>query len=189
MDVEDAAALIARAVPAPGGIWADLGAGEGTFTHALLRVTGRGSTIYAVDRSAAAITSLTEWSARVAPNVVPVLGDFTGELALPGLNGSRLDGILLANSLHFVADPDATLRRVARLLRPGGRAVFVEYDRRAASRWVPYPVSPDRLKELVVAAGFSAPAVVATTQSAYSGLIYVAYADLLDPRPGARRGE
>jgi len=37
MKIDDARALIAGAVPRRAGVWADLGAGDGTFTQALAR--------------------------------------------------------------------------------------------------------------------------------------------------------
>jgi hypothetical protein len=40
--------------------------------------------------------------------------------------------------LHGVRLP-VVIRLVERLI-PGGRVVLVEYDRRAHSRWVPYPI-------------------------------------------------
>jgi hypothetical protein len=40
--------------------------------------------------------------------------------------------------LHGVRLP-VVIRLVERL-RPGGRVVLAEYDRRAHSRWVPYPI-------------------------------------------------
>jgi hypothetical protein len=52
------------------------------------------------------------------------------------------DGMLLANSLHFVRDAAAVLARLAARVRPGGRVVLVEYDKRRASPWIPYPIPP-----------------------------------------------
>lgn len=174
MKTSDATDLIRSAIPQTGGTWADLGAGGGTFTRALVELLGEQGRVYAVDNSAQAIAALTEWSAASASNVTVVHGDFTDELpALPG----NLDGILLANSLHFVRDGGAVLARLARLLRPGGRVVIVEYDRRAASRWVPYPVSIASLASLADAAGLTRPRVVESRPSNYEGIIYVAYAE------------
>jgi len=58
MKIDDAQALIAGAVPRRAGVWADLGAGDGTFTQALARLLEPGSRIYAVDRDRAALAAL-----------------------------------------------------------------------------------------------------------------------------------
>lgn len=93
-----------------------------------------------------------------------------------------LDGFLLANSLHFVQDAESVLARIAARLRPEGRAVLVEYDRRTANRWVPYPIPPARLERLAASAGFSAPVVTAIHPSAFHGNLYAAF--LTRPVPG-----
>jgi SAM-dependent methyltransferase len=177
MNSNDAVALLAGAVPRAPGVWADLGAGAGTFTRALVELLGPEARIYAVDRDARAVTALQRWAVQDAPNVIPVAGDFTGPLNLPGLVAPQLDGILLANALHFVPDAGVVLRRLAEQVRPGGRVVVVEYDRRAASRWVPYPIPPVRLAKLATAAGLAAPRVTATRPSAFGGTLYVAAAE------------
>ena len=184
MEIRDAVALITDAVPRRGGTWADLGAGEGTFTRALAELLGPEATIYAVDSDRAAIAALTRWS-RTASHIVPVEGDFTRPSALADLGESALDGILLANSLHFVPDARRALTQLVKLLRPGGRAVFVEYDRRARSRWVPYPISPAQLNELATAAGLSAPTITSRTSSAFGGEIYAAVSQRGDATTGA----
>jgi SAM-dependent methyltransferase len=173
VNTRDAVALIADAVPRRAGTWADVGAGDGTFTRALVDLLGPGARIYAVDRDARALASLRRWAARSGANVIPVEADFTRLLELPEL----LDGLLVANALHFARDADVVLARLAALVRPGGRVVIVEYDRRAASRWVPYPIGRDRLPDLTADAGLSPPRVTATVPSAFGGIIYVAAAD------------
>jgi ubiquinone/menaquinone biosynthesis C-methylase UbiE len=105
-----------------------------------------------------------------------VAADFTGPFDLPGLPAPQFDGILLANALHFVADGEVVLRRLAKWVRPGGRVVVIEYDQRAASRWVPYPIPPARLAELAVSAGLAAPTVTGTRPSTFGGTLYVAVA-------------
>ncbi len=84
--------------------------------------------------------------------------------------------MLLANVLHFIADAEAALPRIAANLRPGGRLVLVEYEGRRPGPWVPYPVSAARFRELAPAAGLTPPEVVATRPSAYGGEMYVATA-------------
>ena len=179
MNTRDAVALIAGAIPRRPGTWADLGAGEGAFTRALAELLGPNSRIYAVDRDARAVAALERWAAKEAANVTAVGADFTRPLDLPGLDEPTLDGILLANALHFVPDADVVLRGLTTWVRPGGRVVLVEYDRRAANRWVPYPIPAARLDALTASAGLSAPVITATRPSAFGGVLYVAAADRL----------
>src|SRR5512143_2464105 len=145
MDVNDAVELIRDAVGGGDGtgVWADLGAGTGTFTRALARILDAGSTIYAVDDDASAVVALRAWATTTA-RVIAVKADFRQPLDLPGLGAALLDGILLANALHFVADAERVLTRLAQRVRAGGRIVVVEYDRRAPGPWVPYPIHASR---------------------------------------------
>ena len=177
MKVEAAVALIRDAVVGAGARWADLGAGSGTFTRALVELLGEGARIYAVDRDPRAVRELRIWAREEASGVTVVEADFTRRLESSDFGGASLDGLLLANALHFVSDPGAVLARLVKLLRPGGRVALVEYDRRAANRWVPYPIGVVRLPNLATEAGLSPPTVVATRPSDYGGIIYAARMD------------
>jgi len=115
-----------------------------------------------------------------------VAADFTEPFDLPGLPAPQLDGVLLANALHFVSDGEAVLRRLAKWVRPGGRVVVIEYNQRGATRWVPYPIPPARLATLTAAAGLAAPVVTATRPSAFGGTLYVAAAERLVVSPRGR---
>ncbi len=83
MQIEDAVALIRSAVDGHNGLWADLGAGRGTFTRALARILSADSTIVAVDRDSDALAEIASWAKAEAPNVTTARGDFTETLALP----------------------------------------------------------------------------------------------------------
>jgi len=181
MDTRDAVELIAGAFPRRGGTWADLGCGEGVFTRALASLLGPGSRIYALDRDPGAIAALERWARTEAAPVIPLVADFTRPFELPDPPEAGLDGMLLANSLHFVADADSVLARLAAALVPGGRMVFVEYDRRHPNRWVPYPIPENHLPALVASAGLSTPVITARRASAFGGTLYVAVAE----RPAA----
>src|SRR5215831_1789021 len=165
VNVRDAIALIEKAVPKRSGTWADFGSGEGTFSRALVQLTGSESRLYAVDRDANALASLARWARAEAPNLVTVVADYSRSFELPGLEPPALDGMLFANSLHYVADQAAVLARLTRWLKPDGRAVFAEYDQRRATQWVPYPIPAARLPELAQAAGLTAPAITARRRS------------------------
>jgi SAM-dependent methyltransferase len=174
--------LLADAVPAGPGVWADLGAGAGTFTRALVARLGPGGRIYAVDREARAIAGLQRWADRLngaQAVVMPLQADFTRPFELPELGAPGLDGLLLANALHYVPEPGPLLGRLAGLVRPRGRVVIAEYDGRAANPWVPYPIPSAALPRLAGAAGLSTPVVTATRRSSFGGTLYVARADRL----------
>jgi SAM-dependent methyltransferase len=176
MTPAEAQSLLATAIDSEGGVWADLGAGEGTFTRALASLLGADARIYAVERDAAAVESLKR-VARATPAIEPVVADFSDSYEPPQL----LDGILLANSLHYQRDAGDVLARLAQSLKPGGRVVLIEYDRRRANQWVPYPIAIASLPALAARAGLSAPAVVARRASIYQGELYVAIAERIKP--------
>jgi SAM-dependent methyltransferase len=179
MDTRDAVALIAAAVPKHGGrVWADFGAGDGTFTRALVELLGSGCRVYAVDRDATALAAIDQWPTAVRADVIPVVADLSRPFALPALGETLLDGALFANTLHFIRHAEDVLARLVSLVKPGGRVVLVEYDRRAPSRWVPYPIPSTRLPTLAASAGLSPPVITTTRPSAFGGELYVAAADV-----------
>lgn len=159
----DAVAMFAGAPlerPAPSR-WADLGAGDGTFTVALADRLAPGSTIHAVDRDAAALARIAASKNGVA--IETHVADFTRSLPVP----SSLDGIVMANALHFVRDKPAFLKTCAARLNSGGRFLIVEYDTDTANPWVPYPVSLSSLPGLLAAIGFSKVESLGTRRSFY----------------------
>jgi len=174
MTTHEAAELIRSAVTGHEGLWADLGAGSGIFTRALVEILGPTARVYAVDRDPGALAGLARWAKKKAPGVITLAADFTRPLGLPAL-----DGMLFANALHFVEDAPGALARLAAHVRPGGRVVVVEYDGRGPNRWVPYPIPAGRWPELARAAGLTVPAVRARRPSAFGGDLYVATAEHL----------
>ncbi|MFF9499679.1 methyltransferase [Streptomyces sp. NPDC014656] len=109
----------------------DLGCGTGTSTAALLRAFPRAS-VTGVDASAGMLARALEkpWPERVSFVRAPV-----EEMAAVEAGGPY-DAVFAAYLLRNVADPDAVLGAVRRLLRPGGRLCVHEYalSGRAADR-------------------------------------------------------
>ena len=103
MNHSDLVALLEGGIDNPGGSWADLGAGEGAFTFALAELLGPRTQIIALDKDARALSGIREEMARRFPDVrfSATAADFTRRLQL-----SDLDGMVMANSLHFVRDSD-----------------------------------------------------------------------------------
>jgi ubiquinone/menaquinone biosynthesis C-methylase UbiE len=179
VNTRDAVELISSAFSEPGSTWLELGAGEGTFTRALAELVGPRGRIYAVDREPSAVAALERWAATGVGNVIPVAADFAQSFKLPGLHAPMLHGLLFANSLHFVRNAEVVVARLAAWLKPGGRVVFIEYDRRSADRWVPFPIPIARLAKLAAGARLSNPRITATRPSVYGGDLYVAVAQAL----------
>jgi len=167
----DLVGLLRDGVDSKAGRWADLGAGEGAFTLALADLLGPGAHITAVDRDAGALRELAQAMGRRFPNTTldVVAGDFTRPLAL-----ADLDGIVMANSLHFARDKRPVLERVKSMLRPGGRLIVVEYGSDRGNPWVPHPFSFERWEEMAAGAGFVGTRLLDTVPSRYLGSMYSA---------------
>jgi ubiquinone/menaquinone biosynthesis C-methylase UbiE len=189
MERSEMVALIGGGVPAPGGAWADLGAGSGNFTWALRELLGPQATIYAVDRDGKAIRQQRERlrEATAGAAIIPLQADFTRPLD-PSINSGRglpaLDGVLMANALHFIRDQETTLALVAGYLRPGGRVLLVEYDLRAPLPWVPFPVPFARFQALAASAGLHEVTKIGSRISPSSGIAMYAAAAV---RPAEER--
>lgn len=184
MKLTEAIALIRAAVGSESGAWADLGAGTGTFTEALAVILGRSGSVVAVDHDANAVTALQALAHADGSraSVTAAVGDLAKLDAIVELQGTELDGALFANSLHYVPDPTYVLTSAGTLIRPGGRVVIVEYDQDRSNRWVPYPLSAERLQRVVEQAGLRSFDVVARRPSAYQGEMYCAIAFVPDGR-------
>lgn len=174
MDHADHVALLRDAVQ-PGATWADIGAGTGAFTLALAELLGPSGRIVAVDRDEGALAENAKVAAARFPGVAVQtrVADFDGPLALP-----PLDGLVAANSLHFVTRKRqaGVIRALARHLRPGGRFVVVEYDADRGNPWVPHPFSHASWQQLAVAAGLVEPRLIGRVPSRFLGAIYSAVA-------------
>jgi len=151
MTIEQASILIRSAVvllPATGqpASWADLGCGSGLFTEALAGLLSEGSTLYGIDTN----PQLKRQVAGNGTSIVPLPADFVKD----DLPLSNLDGILMANSLHYVQDKPALLQRLRLYMQATAPFLIVEYDiDTPVPTWVPYPVSYASLTRLFAGQG------------------------------------
>ena len=172
MDHADHVALLRPAV-APGGTWADIGAGEGAFTLALADLLGPGGRIVAVDRDRRALERNAEAVKARFPAVAieTLVADFQRPLTLPAL-----DGLVAANSLHFVGrnqQVEVVAALAAHLVR-GGRFVVVEYDADRGNPWVPHPFSYASWERLAESAGLTDTRRLGRVPSRFLDAIYSA---------------
>src|SRR5229473_1536321 len=162
VDQAELVGLLRGGVDAKRGHWADLGAGA----H-----------ITAVDREAGSLRALADAMGKRFPatQLDVVRADFTRPLAL-----AVLDGIVMANSLHFVRDKRPVLAQVQSMLRPGGRLIVVEYGSDGGNPWVPHPFTYERWEQMAADAGFERTRLLGTVPSRYLGSMYsaITYAPL-----------
>lgn len=174
MDHQDHVNLLKPANLSPGGTWADFGAGSGAFTLALRELVGPHADLYAIDKDRRSFKELEKAHREkftTSQNVHPVHADFTGVLSVP-----PLDGIVMANSLHYYKDKEKVLRHVRSFLKLNGVMLLVEYNVDSGNMWVPYPLSFETYRLLALRTGFSEPRLLGTVPSRFLREFYSAAA-------------
>jgi len=171
MTHEDHVALLRGGIPIIGGVWADFGSGAGAFTLALADILGPQGTIYSVDVDRRALKEQERLMLSRFPHVSVhyIDADYTSPLDLP-----PLDGIVMANSLHFQRDKNKVLLRLHSYLKPGGCLVLVEYNADSGNPWVPFPISYSTWEKLAASHGFGSTRLLATVPSRFLREIYSA---------------
>jgi ubiquinone/menaquinone biosynthesis C-methylase UbiE len=171
MDHSDHVNLLRGGIPEPGGVWADLGSGTGSFTLALAELIGSGGQIHSVDTRWDALQRQEKAMRASFPRMTIHyrVGDFAQRLDLP-----PLDGVVMANSLHFQREKDPVVRLVRSYLRPGGRLIVVEYETDRGNPWVPYPFSYRTWEMLASRNGLVGTTLLRTRPSRFLGQIYSA---------------
>jgi len=147
MTSSDAGLLIEGAIPhLEKSDWIDLGCGAGTFTYALAGLLAQGSRIYAVDKLQQHLNS--------GKNGVVI--EFTkADFEKQDLHFSNIEGIIMANTLHYIKDQPALISKIKPWLKEGGKLILIEYDTNDSNPWVPYPITFEKATPMLQAAGFS----------------------------------
>ncbi len=154
--------------------WADFGSGKGVFTHALASLLPDASNIFAIDTDADALEKI---PAGNGVSISIIVADFTKPVALPKLNG-----ILMANSIHYVQHKEKFLQHLKTYLQPDAYLLMVEYDMNIPNPWVPYPLGFSAMQQLLTHNGFSAPEKINERRSIYNkGIMYSCISKLVQP--------
>lgn len=110
-----------------GAIVADIGAGPGFWALRLARSVGASGHVFAVEPEPEIMEVLRERVAQArVSNVTPVFGRADDPL----LPAASCDAVLIVNTYHHFPDGPVFLRKVARLLRRGGRIVNIDFAKR-----------------------------------------------------------
>lgn len=106
---------------------ADVGAGPGYFTLRLARAVGPEGRVFAVDPEPAMLAVLRRRLERVGLRHVTLV---LGRADDPLLPRASCDLVFLANAYHHLKDGPRFLRYATRALKPGGRLVTIDFERR-----------------------------------------------------------
>ena len=101
--------------------------------------------------------------------LLTITADYTRPLDLP-----PLDGVVMANALHFQRKKDGVLQLIYNYLQPGGRLILVEYNIDRGNFWVPHPLSYPSWKKLAERNGFVGTRLLRTRPSSFLREIYSA---------------
>jgi demethylmenaquinone methyltransferase / 2-methoxy-6-polyprenyl-1,4-benzoquinol methylase len=113
-------ALVAAIDPAPGQRVLDVATGTGLVA---LELVARGATVVGVDQSEEMLARARERAAGVGSGASFVHGEAE---QLPFADG-EFDALTFTYLLRYVDDRAATMRELARVVRPGGRIAMVEF--------------------------------------------------------------
>jgi demethylmenaquinone methyltransferase / 2-methoxy-6-polyprenyl-1,4-benzoquinol methylase len=122
-------ALIDAVDPRPGQRILDVATGTGLVAFALAR---RGATVTGLDQSEQMLAGARNRAAK-HPDLVGQLTFIQGEAERLPFADDHFDALSFTYLLRYVDDPAATMRELARVVRPGGRIGMVEFG---------VPVSP-----------------------------------------------
>ncbi len=165
--VAQRAKVLALLAPQPGERALDIGCGPGLTTEALAQAVGARGSVIGVD-IAPSMLSIARQRCAVLPQVAFERADVT---RLPWEDG-HFDVALASQVYEYVEQIYAALAELARVIRPGGRAVLVDTDwesavwashddarmRRVLEAWnqhIPHPQLPRTLKRRLLQAGFA----------------------------------
>lgn len=136
---------------------ADFGCGAGYFSIESARAVGEKGLVYAIDVLPSALEAI-ESQARTQgfQNIVPKRANLEQENG-SGLPPVSIDWVIAKDIFFQNKNRDIMMREIARILRPGGRVLVMEWTKEdmGVGPDMALRVSPDELKALAGQAGFS----------------------------------
>lgn len=126
--------LLTLAAPAHGEAVLDVACGAGVVSVAAASAVGPTGRVLGVDLAEAMVQAARQRAQSLSLGHARFDRMDAERLALPD---AGFDVALCALGLMYVPDPDAALRELHRVLRPGGRAVLAVWGERARCGWAP----------------------------------------------------
>jgi len=178
MNHQDHVDLLRGAITEQSGRWADFGSGDGAFTLALRDLLGPEAEILSIEKDRARLNEQHRQFRSKFPksNVLFMDADFSEPLDL-----AALDGLVIANALHFFRDKEAVVWQLRKYLKPHGRFVIIEYNVDEGNHWVPFPMSFDSFRAIAPKTGLADPKLLCAKPSHFLREIYSACANKIVP--------
>jgi ubiquinone/menaquinone biosynthesis C-methylase UbiE len=149
---------VIRALPVgPGDTVADFGAGSGHFSFEFARAVGSEGVVYALDVLPSALEAITSQARALGLSNVIAQRCNLERANGSGLGMASVDWVIAKDVLLQNKDKGIIMREVARILKPRGRALIVEWD---PDESIVGPerrlrIKPDDMKRIISEAGLT----------------------------------
>lgn len=153
----DPAAVVGRLSVEPGSHVADFGCGSGYFSFEFARRAGAEGAVYALDVLPSALEAVASRAKTLGlSNVLTKRVNLENEQG-SGLGTASMDWVIMKDVLLQNQKKDVMLREAARILKPGGRALIMEWnpDESLVGPEKNLRVKPETLRQLIAEAGLS----------------------------------
>lgn len=136
---------------------ADLGAGAGHYTLAAAKIVGQSGHVCAVEIQKDLVEKLKNEAERNQLDHVDVLWADLENPAGSTLSDEAVDVVILSNVLFQIQDEAALLQEAYRILKPGGKALVVDWSDSHGGLGPPedHIIHPSEAEKLAQHAGFS----------------------------------
>jgi len=140
----------------PGEKIADFGCGAGFFSVALAQCAGPQGTVYALDVRQEALDAARAKIKIAGATTVQLIRADLEQPNGSGIKGASVDKVLIANILFQAENKQAVLQEVARILRPQGSLLVIEWDpeKSAGAPVLPNTINRIEARKCVENAGF-----------------------------------
>ena len=115
-----------------GMVFADIGCGPGFFSIPAAKIVGSTGTVLAVDLQEEMLVELQKRSSM--QNIISIKSE---ENAIP-IEDNKADLALLAFVLHEAVDKVAFLKELRRVIKEGGKALIVDWEKKEEDRGPPF---------------------------------------------------
>ncbi len=141
----------------PGSTVGDFGTGAGSYAHEAATYVGPHGVVYAFDVQKDLVTRLAHEVEGKKENVIHPLWVDLEHPKGTGIKEGVLDVAIVTNILFQIENKDTFIKEIARVLRPGGRALIVDW-KESFGHMGPHPdqvIKEGRARELFTDAGLT----------------------------------